>query len=189
VQRTTELLPKVLGDAFIARQIVNIKDKRAIAWSYIAASAIGCFSAGFIPIPFTTPAAALAAQTALSNSIAALYQLDKIKGLGNLWKEIAFSNEAIFTLIATTIFDLFVFDLFFTSTLAGGTAATYVVIVGLALTKTFEELAMKELDGISTEELEGLVKEIFKKNFDKYKSIRIREKSDLDRFKDDFFNS
>jgi uncharacterized protein (DUF697 family) len=188
VQVTTELLPKVLGDAFIARQIVNVKAKRAVAWGYIFTSAIACFSAGFVPIPFTTPTAALTAQTALWNRIAALYQLEKIKGLGDLWRNITFSKEAIFTLVATTIFDLFVLDVFFTSTLAGGTAATYVVIVGLALTKTFEELAMKEVEGVSIEELESLLQESFKKNFEKYKGIRIREKSDLDRFRDDFLN-
>jgi small GTP-binding protein len=188
VQMTTELLPTVLGDAFIARQIVNVKAKRAVAWTYIAASAITCFGAGIVPIPFTTPAIALAAQTVLGNKIADLYQLEKVKGLGDLWRNITFSKEAIFTLAATTFFDLFVFDPLVTSTLAGGTAATYIIIVGFALTKTFEELAMKEVEGVSIEELESLLQESFKKNFEKYKTIRIKQKSDLDKFRDDFLN-
>lgn len=48
---------------------------------------------------------------------------------------------------------------------------------------------MKELDGVSMEEIENLLQVIFKKNFDKYKSIRIREKKDVDKLRDDFLNS
>ncbi|MHC0067157.1 GTPase family protein [Nostoc sp. UIC 10890] len=188
VKRTTELLPKVLGDAFIARQVVDVKAKRFVAMGYVATSAIACFGTGFVPIPFTTPAAALTAQTVLWNQIAALYRFDKIKGMTSLWTQITTSKEALVTLTVTTIADFFVFDPI-SSSFAGVTAATFVVIVGFALTKTFEELAMKELDGVSIEEIENLLQAIFSKNFDKYKSIRIREKKDVDKLRDDFLNS
>lgn len=187
IEKTTELLPKVLGDAFIARQVVDVKAKRPVAFGYVVTSAIACFGTGFVPIPFTTPIAALTAQTVLWNQIAALYQFDKIKGMASLWTKIITSKEAITTLVATTIAD------FFTLTgwgafVAGGTAATFVVIIGFALTATFEELAMKELDGVSIEEIETLLQDIFKKNFNKYKKIRIKEKKDVDKLRDDFLN-
>ena len=178
----------MLGDAFIARQVADVKAKRPVAMGYVATSAIACFGTGFIPIPFTTPAAALTAQTILWNQIAALYRFDKIKGMTSLWTQITTSKEALVTLTVTTIADFFIFDPI-TSSFAGGTAATFVFIVGFALTKTFEELAMKELDGVSIEEIENLLQAIFRKNFDKYKSIRIREKKDVDKLRDDFLNS
>ncbi|AFY92562.1 GTPase family protein [Chamaesiphon minutus] len=182
VTKTSELLPKLLSDAFISRQVVDVKAKKILAYSYISASAVSCFASGFVPIPFTTTAAALTAETVLWNRIAALYGFDKLKGLGALWQKITFSPQALAALVITTIADFFVLDFIFTPAIAGGTAATFILIVGLTLTSTFEELAIEEIDGLNKEEIEKLLQEIFKKNFDKYKNIRIRTKSDITKY-------
>lgn len=188
VSRTTELLPRVLGDAFVARQVVSIKAKRSIAFGYITVAAASCFAAGFTPLPFVTTVAALASQTVLWSQIASLYQLDKTRGMKTLWARIATSKEALSTFSITAIADFFTAT-FVGGAVAGGTAATFICIVGLALTTTFEELAIKDLDGVSMDEIEKLLQEIFEKNFKKYKSIRIRRKSDLDKLRDEFLKS
>jgi len=188
VNETVKLLPKILGDAFIARQVVNIKAKRSVAFGYIFVAATACFATGFVPVPFTTPTAALTAQTVLWNRLAKLYSLENVKGLGDLWRKITFSDSAVVTLFATTIADFFAWT-GIGGAIAGGTAATFIVIVGAALTETFEELAVKELDGLSREEIETLLQSIFQKYFAKYKGLKIKDKSDLERLREDFLKS
>lgn len=182
VTKTSELLPKLLSDTFISRQMVDVKAKRTLAHSYIYIAASACFASGFVPIPFTTTSVALGSQTILWNRIASLYGLDKLKGMGELWKNITSSPQALSALAVTTVADFFVFDPIFTPSIAGGTAATFIVIVGLALTSTFEELAMNEIDGFSREEIESLLQGVFRKNFDNYKNIKIKNKGDIEKY-------
>ena len=65
ISKTSGLLSKIFSDAFIARQIVDIKAKRPIPLNLTISAASACFGVGFIPLPFTTTFAAIAAQTTL----------------------------------------------------------------------------------------------------------------------------
>ncbi|MEL4895249.1 GTPase domain-containing protein [Crocosphaera sp. Alani8] len=172
IHKTHSFLPKITADLFIAAQILDVKAKREIAKQYIIASAGGCFAAGFIPFPFTTAAAALTAQTALWNQIAALYRLDKIKGLSEVWKKITLSPKAIMSFTVTSVADFFTWT-GVGAAVAGSTAATFITIVGLSLMETFEELAIKKVDGISKREIEDLLQKLFEKNYNKYIAVPI----------------
>jgi predicted GTPase/uncharacterized protein (DUF697 family) len=183
VEKTAELLPKAYVDAFIAAQVVNIKAKRSVAWTYISSAAVICFASGYIPIPFTTPVTTLISQRELCFRLAALFGYKDLKGLPDILGKIRSSKEGRLTFWATTIADLFVGEPI-TSTIAGATAATFNCVVGLALASTFEELAKCELEGMNPEEIESLLQQIFKRKFDKYRSdIRIKKKEDLESIK------
>jgi predicted GTPase/uncharacterized protein (DUF697 family) len=183
VEKTAELLPKAYVDAFIATQVVNIKAKRQRAWIYISSAALICFVAGYIPIPLTTPITSLISQRELCFRLAALFGYKDLKGLPDILKKIRSSQENRLTFLATTIADLFPFEII-TSTIAGATAATLNCVIGLALAETFEELAKRELEGMNQEEIESLLQQIFKQKFDKYRNdIRIKKKEDLENIK------
>lgn len=180
VEKTSENLPKVLSEAFIAAQIANVKSKRIIAQGYVLAGAASCFAMGFLPFPFITAATAVGAQATLWNQIGALYKLNKIKGQSQILKDIVFSRDAIVSFAIASVAD------FFTATIvgaliAGGTAATFIFVVGISLTATYEEIAIKETKGISKRKIEQILQEIFRKNFNRYKGIKITKKSDLDK--------
>ena len=117
--------------------------------------------------------------------IAAIYQFDKLAGKESLLWSTFISPRALTTFLITTVADFFTFTII-GDLIAGGTAATFVVIIGLSLTDTFEELAFKQEDGWSKEDIEGLLQDIFKKNFDKYKNLKITGKKDLDELKKQF---
>jgi uncharacterized protein (DUF697 family) len=179
VEKTAELLPKAYVDAFVAAQVVNIKAKRIVAWTYISSAALLCFGAGYIPLPFTTPLASFISQRELCFRLAALFGYKDLKGLPDILKTVRSSKEGRITFWATTITDLFVGEPI-TSTIAGVTAATFNCVVGLALASTFEELAKRELEGLDPGEIESLLQKIFKEKFDRYrKDIKIKKKEDL----------
>lgn len=186
VEKTIELLPKAYIDAFVAAQIVSIEAKRNVAYNYVRASAALCFVTGFVPIPFTTPIATYFAQQKLGVRLAALFGYDTLKNLPNILEEVNKSREAKITFWTTTILDLFVGEPV-TSLAAGAAAASYLMVVGLALASTFEELAKLELDGLSKDEIEDLVQSIFREKFGKFRNnIKIRSKDDLDNFRGTF---
>ncbi len=186
VSKTVELLPKAYVDAFVAAQLVNIEAKRKIAYNYVRLSASLCYATGYVPIPFTTPLATYLAQQKLAVKLAALFGYEKLKKLPDILVEVKKSPEARGTFWITTIADLFVGNPI-TSTVAGIAAASYMMVIGMALAATFEDLAKLELEGQSKEDIENLLQEIFRKKFDKYrKEIKLRRKEDIDNFESAF---
>jgi GTPase Era involved in 16S rRNA processing/uncharacterized protein (DUF697 family) len=184
VNLSSELLPDLYVEALIARQIVDLELKRKLAVKYIRISAASCFASGFVPIPGTTSANAIATQTALCTKIASLYGygdwvevLDKIGGL---------TIGSILTVSVTWILDIFntVFPPtnVITGGLKGGIAATYISIIGSTYNSVFQKLSLKNINGATKDEIEDFIKNVFREEFKKNsRIIKIKSERDLDR--------
>lgn len=184
VDKTVDLLPELYTEALIIQQKANLKLKRQTAINYLKVAAGSCFAAGFVPIPFVTPAAAIGSQTVLCTKIAALYGyaewveiIDEVGGL---------TISSILTYIATGVADLIaaMTTAFGGSVIlggvSGGIAASYIVALGLTYTSVFEKLTEQDLSGSGMHELEELIKKTFRQEFQKYASIKILSPGDLD---------
>ena len=184
VNLSSELLPDLYVEALIARQIVDLELKRKLAVKYIRISAAACFATGFVPIPGTTSANAIATQTALCTKIASLYGygdwvevLDKIGGL---------TIGSILTVGVTWLLDLFntVFPptSLVTGGLKGGIAATYISIIGSTYNSVFQKLSLKNINGATKDEIEDFIKNVFREEFKKNsRIIKIKTERDLDK--------
>ncbi|MFB2979151.1 GTPase family protein [Microseira sp. BLCC-F43] len=182
VNKTIDLLPELYTEALIIQQKANLKLKRKTAINYIKVAASSCFAAGFVPIPLATPVAAIGTQTVLCTKIAALYGyaewveiIDEVGGL---------TISSILTYIATGVADLIAGMTFGGSVIlggvSGGIAASYIVALGLTYTSVFEKLTEQDLSGSGMQEIEELIKKTFRKEFQKYASIKILSPGDLD---------
>lgn len=189
VELSSALLPELYTEAFIARQVADLKLKRKLAAKYVRTAAAGCFAAGFVPIPNTTPAAAIASQTIVCTKIAALY------GHGE-WVEILDKAGGITVVSMLTLGIAWVLDLFgvifppanaLTGALAGAAAATYIAVVGSTYTTVFEKLTLKVLTGSDKADVEKFIRDTFKEEFSKNLRFRIKSRNDLEKI-DELFH-
>jgi len=185
VEQTLNKIPEIYSEALIRVQIVDLKSKRQLVWNYIATAASAAFAAGFIPLPGTTPLAAIASQSGLCVALASVYgykeQMDFLLSLGTV--------ASFNTLIATAFQDLI--STFFppSATLTGATAATYITIMGLVYARVFEQLAKNRIEG-GEAEIKEFIKKTFEEEFKKYGLKQISKKISspkvLDEYKKDF---
>jgi predicted GTPase len=185
VDQTIELLPKLYTEAFVVRQIANLEVKRKRAIKYIKLNAASCFAVAFVPIPFTTPAAAIGSQAVLVKQIAALYGYMEVVEILDSVGSLTFSS--IVTYIGTSILDFMgLLTIQFGGSIvlgmaAGAAAATYIAVVGLAYISVFEKLTKEDLSGPGKEKIDELVQKIFKEEFKRLSSnVKITSEQDLD---------
>jgi predicted GTPase len=188
VNQTVELLPKLYTEAFIVRQIADLESKRKIAVGYVRFFASACFASAFVPIPLTTPGAALASQGLLCTKIAALYGYKE-------WVEIIdkIGSVTIATIVATIttgVLDIagFISNLvtgflggIIANSVSGAAAATFITVLGLTYTSVFEKLSKQDLSGSGRQEIEEFIKTTFREELKKYSSVRIKNLQDLDK--------
>ncbi|MBE8996487.1 GTPase [Microcystis aeruginosa] len=186
VELSSALLPELYTEAFIARQIADLKLKKKLAAKYVRLAAAGCFSTGFVPIPNTTPAATIATQTLLCTKIAALY------GQGD-WIQILDKAGGVTVASMLTVAVTWVLDLFstflppanpVTGAISGATAATYITVVGLTYTSVFEKLTIKDLTGAEKEDVEEFIRKTFREEFKKNLKFRILSEGDLQKIEE-----
>jgi len=191
VDLSSALLPELYTEAFIARQIADLKLKKKLAAKYVRAAAAGCFTTGFVPIPNTTPAATIATQTLLCTKIASLY------GQGE-WVQILDKAGGITIASMLTVAVTWVLDLFstflppsnpVTGALAGATAATYITIIGLTYASVFEKLTVKDMTGSDKADVEEFIRKTFREEFKKNLRFRIRSERDLNKIESFFVQS
>lgn len=190
VRMTSELLPELYVEAFIARQLININLKRPIAWKYINIAAGSAFTSGFTPGP--TPVLAGIAQTGLIFALSQLYELK------DFTKLITFAAQGSFSSIISDFIQLgfdtlgaaFPPSYWVTSSASGFAAMSVTVVTGISVTTTLEETSRKYVNSsASKEEVENFIKETFKKNFKKYqKEVDIKNKNDVEEIGIKFMN-
>lgn len=188
VSRTVELLPKLYTEAFVIRQVADLETKRKIAVNYVKVAASACFTMAFVPIPLTTPMAALTSQGVLVTKIAALYGYQE-------WVEIldqtgSVTITTIVATIATSVLDIagflsnFVTGLiggFLTNAVSGAAAATFITILGLTYTSVFEKLSKQDLSGSGRQEIEEFIKQTFREELKKFSSVKVFSSQDIER--------
>lgn len=188
VNTTIAAIPDVCTEAFVIAQKVNLKAKRKVAWSLVAAAAAVCLGSSFIPIPGTAPLSVLLSQTGLLAGIIKIYNFDSY-----LRPEIVASNftgTAVLALIGISMMDLaaragilLLFPHVFRSAevISGEAAATYIVAVCLACISTFESLIKSYLESEpNKEQIEKFFKEEFRNQLKKYSNeVKVTNKSDL----------
>ncbi len=171
VDNTVELLPEAYSEAVIVTQIADLKLKRELAWKYIAGAAAACFGAGFVPIPGSTPAAAIASQTALCIQIASIYgyreQAEFMVAISG------FTSANLGNILLTGISDLITT---FFPPMAGYTgtlAASFITGIGLTYASVFENLAKANIRGDGKEKVEAFLKKNFRKEFKRRGTLNI----------------
>jgi uncharacterized protein (DUF697 family) len=184
VDRTVDLLPEVYSEAVLVMQGVDIEAKRSLAWKYIFAAASACFGASFIPIPFTTPVSAMAAQTALCVKLAALYgYTDLAAFLGSIS---GLTTSALFTVLSTATLDVIGAVFPPSQAIAGATAATYTMVLGLSYTSVFEKVAKEHIYKSGKDTVRDFLKKTFRKEFEKYSGVKIYSIADLEKLRELF---
>ena len=184
VNYTVEMLPVVYKEGFIKRQISNMAVKRKLALEYIKKSAVGCFVVGYVPIPFSTPAAAMYSQKELVRNISEIYNYTE---LADALEKVSKINKAsVAAFLGTSALDAissltFTFGgVLLTGSLAAIASATYIVVRGYTYISVFEQFAKKKFDGLSDVVLKDQLKEIFSAQFKRHQDIKISKKDDLD---------
>ncbi|MCL2924087.1 MAG: hypothetical protein MGF17_05500 [Trichodesmium sp. MAG_R04] len=108
------------------------------------------------------------------------------------------SVTTVLTLVATTATDIISATLAlifpplfaFGEAVSGSVAATYIVIVGLAYISTLEAVSVSYFNSsINKKEVEEFFKDKFSEELKKYSSIKISQKSDLEKYKKMFIDS
>lgn len=196
VNDSIEMIPKGYTEAFISAQVISIKKKRKVAWAFVSGAAASCFSAAYIPVPGSTPAAILTTQTTLIPILFRIYNIQRISTLKSAL--VTFSASTILTLLGTTIMDgvstfaVLLFPPLFIAgeAVSGGTAATYIVIIGLSYISTLESISTAYLESeINAEDIESFFKKKFTEELKKYSRIKISRKSDIDRIGKEYIDS
>ncbi|MDY7006626.1 MAG: GTPase domain-containing protein [Cyanobacteriota bacterium] len=185
VDITTELLPKIYLDAFIAAQVVDIQSKRELAWKHIRETSLACFTGGVAPIPLSTPTSAITGLVYMYTQIIVIY------GHTNFGLFLAISGitvGGVMTVFIDGLIDLLSLTFPGISVLTGGAAAAFTAASGIAFTNTCERLAIEKLTG-SESEIKQKIREIFKEEFRKSSSIQISTPNDLDRVGRDFIDN
>lgn len=187
VNCTTDQLPKLYTEAFIIRQTANLEAKRKMAVGYIKVAATACFSAGFAPIPFSTPTIAIASHGILCTKISKLYGYEE-------WAEIIDKNSStmmasIMATIVVSSIDItgFIANLAtgflsaaVTGSVSGGSSATFIVILGLSYISVFENLSKQDLGNKGRLEIQEQMAKEVKKKWRRFSSLRFRALRDLD---------
>jgi predicted GTPase/uncharacterized protein (DUF697 family) len=188
ISRTIELLPKLYTEAFVIRQVADLETKRKIAVSYVKVAASACFTVAFVPIPLSTPMAALTSQGVLVTKIAALYGYKE-------WVEIldktgSVTITTIGATIATSVLDItgFISNLvtgflggILASAASGAAAATFITILGLTYISVFEKLSKQDLSGSGRQEIEAFIKKTFREELKKFSSVMVFSSQDIER--------
>lgn len=185
VQKTSQCLPDIYAYAFIARQIADISLKRKMAYKLVSAASLAAFGAGFIPIVAATPIAVGSSQASL---LLALTRLYGFYGYAKILTVTAGSSfSAIITDLVTGTLDAIGVILPptypVTSTLAGASAAAFILISGIAATTTLEKAAMENFNSKNNkEEIEKFLKRTFKEQFKKYQQqVEIKYPKDIEK--------
>jgi len=192
VEKTIEYLPEIYADAVRMAQIVDIRSKRELAWKLIAAVALLTFSSAWIPIPGATTGAILGAQEYLAVSIASVYGLYGFAQTGELLPQVHRGKITKSTLsIAGVALGFDILGKFIPvagNLIAGGTAATLIVITGLAYASAFEKMAQLPIDPDDLKTFDAFLSESFQEGLAKYSNVVIRTTKDLTKVKDRFLN-
>jgi len=184
ISYTVEMLPLIYREGFIKRQVSNMAEKRKLAFESIKKRALGCFAAGFVPIPFSTPAAAMYSQKELVREISEIYNYTELAAA--LEKVSKINKAAVAGFLGTSVLDgISVLTMQFggvlmTGSLAGIAAATYIVIMGYTFISVYEEFTSRRFNGLSDSVLKDHLKEIFAAQFKRHQDIKITKKDDLD---------
>jgi len=184
VNLTTELLPQIYLDAFIAAQIVDIQSKRELAWKHIKETSLACFSGGVIPVPGSAPASAIAGLVYMYTQIIVVY------GHTNFGLFLAISGittGGVLAVVIDGLVDLLSSTVPGISVLTGGAAAAFTAASGIAFTNTCERLAIEKLTG-SESEIKQKIRQIFQEEFRKSSSIQIFTPNDIDKLGTDFMD-
>lgn len=189
VSKTVDLLPELYSEAFIARQIADLAIKKKTAVTYIKAAAVSCFGSAFMPIPGSTVFVALTAQVTLINRIAALYGykewvevLDKTGTvtiatlLANLLTSVLDIAGSVSTWMTGPLSGAAV------NALTGGTAASFIAILGLTYVSVFEKLSEQDFSGSGRQEIEKFIQKTLEREFKKFRrSIKILKPEDIEK--------
>jgi predicted GTPase/uncharacterized protein (DUF697 family) len=185
VGMTTKMLPKLYTEAFVVRQIASLDVKRKAGFGYIKKQAAICFGVGFVPIPLTSAAAALASQQSLVSSISALYGYTELAQiLDSVGK---FTTVSVISFLSTSVLDTISLltggaSILFSGATSGAVSATYVATVGMTYISIFEKVTKKDLEGCNRQELEQKVGDLFKEEFRRFASaVKINQKDDLEK--------
>lgn len=136
----------------------------------------------------------LAAQTGLLEAISSVYNVRKYIPSGVT----TFTVSTVITIVATGIVDFVSTSLMFTfpalfvvgEAVAGATAATYIIIVGLAMISTLEALAIKFLNSeMNKEEINQFFKQKFTEDLRRYSDIKVSSRSDIERIKEQYIDT
>ncbi|MBD2183420.1 50S ribosome-binding GTPase [Planktothrix sp. FACHB-1355] len=184
IGRTVDLLPEVYSEAVLVMQKADVEAKRKVAGRYVFTAAIACFSASFIPIPFTTPVSAMTAQSALCVKLAALYgYTDMAAFLGSIS---GLTTSALFTFLSTATLDLIGSIFPPSQVIAGSTAATYTTVLGLSYTSVFEKVAKEHIYKSGKYTVRDFLRKTFREEFEKYSRVKIYSIADLEKLKELF---
>lgn len=171
LEKTTELLPEAYSEAVIIAQICDLRLKRNQAWKYVASAASFCFTAGFVPVPGTTPATAIASQTALGIQIASIYgykeQGEFIVAISNV------TAASLGNLFVTSVSDIIGAFFLPANAYSATVSASFIIVVGLTYISVFENLAKRKI--IEKKAIEEFLKEEFKRQFAKHALDIIRK--------------
>jgi len=189
VEKTIEHLPEMYADAVRMAQIVDLKSKREFAWKLITAAAAITFGSAWVPIPGATTGASLGVQEYLAVSIASLYGFGQAREfLPQIYRG-KISKSTLSVTGITLGFDILSkFIPVAGSVIAGGTAATLIVIVGLAYASAFESMVQLHIDPNDLKALNRFLDDSFQEAFAKYSNLVIRSTKDLAKVKDRFLN-
>jgi predicted GTPase/uncharacterized protein (DUF697 family) len=189
VAKTLKQLPEIYADAVRIAQVVNLKSKRKLAWKLITAAAAASFGSAFIPIPGASTGANLAVQASLVVSIAAVYGFgDSRKFLQQTYESVSTRTLVSFTGTTLGLDVLRSLIPLVGSAIAGGTAATVIVITGIAYASTFEAMTRDHIDPQDSKETQKFLIENFQKQLQRYSNLVINTPTDLVKIKDIFIN-
>jgi predicted GTPase len=182
VSATMERLPEIYRAAFIRNVKIKIAAKRKLVWSYVAPRALLCFGTGYVPIPLTTLLSTYFVQKQVAAQVAFLYGFNDVDWLDEALKRVVLkTTEAKVLAVISFVSDLIPFDPF-TSTLAGGTAAGFLLMITLSLAETFEQAAIAQYDGY---ELKKSFTDLFREKFQDWRDkAKIKGASDVEKLKE-----
>ncbi|MBH8555901.1 50S ribosome-binding GTPase [Nostocaceae cyanobacterium CENA357] len=195
VNDSIEMIPSIYSEAFIVSQTVNIKAKKKVAWKMVAAAATACFGSAYVPIPGSSPASVLISQTGLLAAISEVYNLRKYMDVKASLA--TFTTSTLLAVIGTSIIDfvstalVVIFPPLFIAieTISATVAASYIVVVGLALISTFEKMSINYIQ--SKDNIEGIkdfFEKSFKENMKQFSSINIKKQSDINDIKNKYID-
>ena len=189
VSTTLNILPDIYELAVIASQRVLIKSKRKVAWTYIRAAALACFSAAFVPMPGTTAAATSASQYSLLRLLVDLYDckylLSPLLGLAN--RNLAALLTITSTFVLDTISLIFPPAFLMSESVAGLAGSAYIITVGLAVASVLEKLAQSPVSQRKIEdEIRMFLRDNIQVEMSKYSKMNINSKQDIENIGRDF---
>jgi predicted GTPase len=188
---TIKLLPNIYADAVRIAQVVDVKAKRELAWKVIAGATLAVFGSSFVPLSGSTSITSVVIQSSLSLSIASIYGFSDLTNfLPRAYESIVRKGgmKSLGALAISLAFDVLKPLSFPIGVLAGTTAASLTVIIGLAYTSAFEATAKAPINQKNPEEVQSFFVSELEKAFSSYSHITIKTPQDLESLKDWFIN-